>query len=84
MREYHVRFCERPRVKFPRPTRQYFCGFEFFQTEYPIDPSTMTRWRKRIGPDGLSKMLKASVDAALDTGTVKPVITGAILPNSAV
>lgn len=32
----------------------------------------MTRWRKRIGPDGLSEMLKASVDAALDTGTVKP------------
>lgn len=54
------------------PYWQYFCGFEFFQTEIPIDPSTMTRWRKRIGPDGLSEMLKASVDAALDTGTAKP------------
>ena len=53
------------------PYWQYFCGFEFFQTEFPIDPSTMTRWRKRIRPDGLSEMLKASVDAALDTGTVK-------------
>ena len=51
---------------------QYFCGFEFFQTEMPIDPSTMTRWRKRIGPDGLSEMLKARVDATLDTGTDKP------------
>ena len=54
------------------PYWQYFCGFEFFQHEMPIDASTMTRWRKRIGPEGLAEMLKASVDAALDTGTAKP------------
>ena len=53
------------------PYWQYFCGFEFFQHEMPIDASTMTRWRKRIGPEGLQDMLKASVDAALDTGTAK-------------
>jgi IS5 family transposase len=51
---------------------QYFCGFEFFQHEVPIDASTMTRWRKRIGPEGLEEMLKASVEVALDTGTAKP------------
>ncbi|ESY64914.1 transposase IS4 [Mesorhizobium sp. LNHC252B00] len=51
---------------------QYFCGFEFFQHEAPIDASTMTRWRKRIGPEGLEEMLKASVEVALDTGTAKP------------
>ena len=27
------------------PYWQYFCGFEFFQHEFPIDPSSMTRWR---------------------------------------
>jgi IS5 family transposase len=51
---------------------QYLCGFEFFQHEVPIDASTMTRWRKRIGPEGLEEMLKASVEVALDTGTAKP------------
>ncbi|TIM52123.1 MAG: IS5 family transposase, partial [Mesorhizobium sp.] len=51
---------------------QFFCGFEFFQHEPPIDASTMTRWRKRIGPEGLEEMLKASVDVALETGTAKP------------
>ncbi|MEY9278868.1 hypothetical protein ABIA03_000060 [Bradyrhizobium yuanmingense] len=54
------------------PYWQFFCGFEFFQHEPPIDASTMTRWRKRIGPEGLEEMLKASVDVALETGTAKP------------
>ena len=51
---------------------QFFCGFEFFQHEAPIDASTMTRWRKRVGPEGLEQMLKASVEVALETGTAKP------------
>ncbi len=51
---------------------QYFCGFVFFQHELPIDPSSMTRWRKRIGPDALEDVLKATVAVALETGTVKP------------
>ena len=54
------------------PYWQFFCGFEFFQHEAPLDASTMTRWRKRIGPEGLEEMLKASVAVALDTGVAKP------------
>jgi IS5 family transposase len=54
------------------PYWQFFCGFDFFQHEVPLDASTMTRWRKRIGPEGLEEMLKASVAVALDTGVAKP------------
>jgi transposase, IS5 family len=54
------------------PYWQFFCGFDFFQHEAPLDASTMTRWRKRIGPEGLEEMLKASVGIALDTGVAKP------------
>ncbi|MDH3664305.1 MAG: IS5 family transposase [Alphaproteobacteria bacterium] len=54
------------------PYHQYFCGFVFFQHELPIDPSSMTRWRNRVGPDALEEVLKATVAAALETGTVKP------------
>jgi IS5 family transposase len=54
------------------PYWQFFCGFDFFQHEAPLDASTMTRWRKRIGPEGLEEMLKASVGVALGTGVAKP------------
>ena len=54
------------------PYWQFFCGFDFFQHEAPLDASTMTRWRKQIGPTGLEEMLKASVGVALDTGVAKP------------
>lgn len=53
------------------PYHQYFCGFEFFQHKMPIDPSLMTRWRKRVGPDTLEEVLKATVAVALETGAVK-------------
>lgn len=33
------------------PSRQSFCGLEFLEHAVPIDPSLMSRWRKRIdGP----------------------------------
>lgn len=54
------------------PYWQYFCGFEFFQHMAPIDPSLMTRWRKRIGPEAMDRVLKATVEMALASGTVKP------------
>ena len=41
------------------PYWQYFCGFEFFQHRAAIDPSSMTRWRKRIGPEGMETVLAA-------------------------
>jgi len=34
------------------PYVQYFTGETYFQTEAPMDSSSLTRWRKRIGEDG--------------------------------
>jgi len=53
------------------PYWQYLCGFEFFHHRLPIDPSTMTRWRKRIGPRGMEKVLSATVGVAVEAGAVK-------------
>jgi transposase, IS5 family len=54
------------------PYWQWFCGFEYFQHELPCDPSSLTRWRKRIGPEGLEKLLAATIQAGLESGAVRP------------
>jgi IS5 family transposase len=53
------------------PYWQYFCGFDFFQHRLPIDPSTMTRWRKRVGPEGMETVLSATVGVAVNAGAVR-------------
>ena len=54
------------------PYVQYFCGEQYFQHEIPMDPTSMTRFRKRIGEQGAEQLLKLSIDAGLKTGTIKP------------
>ncbi len=54
------------------PYYQHFCGFDYFQYELPIDRSSMTRWRERIGPGGMEVLLKATIEAGLDGGVVAP------------
>ena len=54
------------------PYWQFFCGFDYLQHQLPIDPSSLTRWRDRIGPSGMERLLAATIDAALAAGVVKP------------
>jgi transposase, IS5 family len=46
------------------PYWQYFCGFNQFQHELPIDPSSMTRWRKRLGPEKIEELLTVTIHTA--------------------
>ena len=39
------------------PYWQHFCGETFFQHRQPIDPSSLTRWRNRIGEEGVEWLL---------------------------
>ncbi len=35
------------------PYWQFFCGCQYMQHELPIDPSSLSKWRKRVGrPSG--------------------------------
>jgi len=52
------------------PYWQYFCGALYFQHSLPIDPSQMTRFRKRIGETGCEFMLGLTIHAGLATKTV--------------
>jgi IS5 family transposase len=52
------------------PYWQYFCGETYFQHQLPIDPSQMTRFRKRIGDAGCEFMLSMTIHAGIVTKTV--------------
>ncbi len=51
---------------------QHFCGFDYFQHKPPCDPTSLVRYRKRIGPDGLEKLLAETVRVGVDAGAVRP------------
>ena len=53
------------------PYWQHFCGETFFQHRLPLDPSSMTRWRKRIGEEGVEWMLTQTIEAGKRAGMVK-------------
>ncbi|MDB5745141.1 MAG: transposase, family [Polaromonas sp.] len=53
------------------PYWQYFCGETYLQTELPIDPSSLTRWRKRIGEEGVEVLLAVTIEAARAAGLIK-------------
>jgi IS5 family transposase len=43
-----------------------------FQHRMPIDPSSMTRWRKRLGDAGAEQMLRATIEAGMKMGVIRP------------
>ena len=47
------------------PYWQYFCGYDLLQWKMPIDPSSLTRFRNRIGEVRMQKILSLTVDIAL-------------------
>lgn len=53
------------------PYWQYFCGMEFFQHRLPLNSSSMTRWRKRIGSKGFETLLSETLAVAEDSGQLK-------------
>ena len=52
------------------PYYQHFTGEAFFQHRLPIDPSSLTRWRKRIGEEGVEWMLTQTIQAGQKSGVI--------------
>jgi IS5 family transposase len=53
------------------PYAQLFCGEAHFQHAPPLDRSSMTRWRRRVGPERLEALLVESLAAAQRGGAVE-------------
>ncbi len=71
------------------PYFQYFCGEEYFQHYFPIERSSMTHFRKRVGEEFCVSMLQESLNTAhklgaLETKQMDRVITDTTVQPKAV
>jgi IS5 family transposase len=46
------------------PYWQYFCGEQVFQHHLPCNPTTLVKWRRRIGAEGMETLLQETLDTA--------------------
>jgi|TARA_B110000211_G_scaffold234699_1_gene305698 IS5 family transposase len=47
------------------PSFQFFCGESFYRHDMPCHPTSLTRWRQRIGEAGCEWLLTLTIEAAL-------------------
>ena len=52
------------------PYFQYFCGEQFFQHRLPVEPPSLSIFRKRIGPTGEERLLQETIRVGLKIGVV--------------
>jgi len=52
------------------PYWQYFCGFEYFVHELPVDPTSLVKWRGRVGERGLEQVLREAIQTGLRSGAL--------------
>jgi len=48
------------------PYWQYFCGYEYMQHQCPIHPTSMVKWRQRVGAEKLESLLAETIRLALE------------------
>ncbi len=54
------------------PYWQQFGGERYFQHRLPVDASSMTRWRQRLGEAGAEQMLRETIAAGIKMGSIRP------------
>jgi IS5 family transposase len=52
------------------PYFQYFCGEEYFQHRLPVEPPSLSIFRKRIGKKGEERLLQETIKLGMKTGAV--------------
>ena len=53
------------------PYYQYFCGETHFQHKPPVNPTSLIKWRKRLGEEGMEWLLTTVVESAVKSGAVE-------------
>lgn len=52
------------------PSWQYFCGFFYFQHEISLDASSLSKWRRRVGEEGMDVLLRTIIMTAQSLGAI--------------
>lgn len=66
------------------PCYQHLCGETFFQHRFPLDPSSLTRWRKRIGEEGVEWLLTKTIEAGREAGVISERSVEAVIVDTTV
>ena len=66
------------------PYYQHFCGETFFQHRFPLDPSSLTRWRKRVGEEGVEWLLTKTIEAGRKAGIISERSVEAVIVDTTV
>ena len=66
------------------PYYQHFCGETFFQHRFPLDPSSLTRWRNRIGEEGVEWLLTKTIEAGRGAGVISERSVEAVIVDTTV
>lgn len=53
------------------PYWQFFCGYDYLQWDFPIHPTSLTHWRKRLGVEGIEKILQETITTGLSTNVIE-------------
>lgn len=53
------------------PYYPYFCGETHFQHRPPIDPTSLIKWRQRLGEEGMEWLLTTVIESAVSSNVVK-------------
>jgi IS5 family transposase len=54
------------------PYWQYLSGMQFFEHRRPLEPSSLTRWRQRVGEAGAEALLSETIAAGLMLKAITP------------
>ncbi|BBE09395.1 Transposase [Mycoavidus cysteinexigens] len=64
------------------PYQQYFTEETYLQTKAPIDPSSLTRWRKRLSEAGVEELLAEMIESAKRCGLIQAASVKCALENT--
>jgi len=63
---------------------QYFSGQEYYEPRLPCDATQIGRFRTAIGEAGVEELLKATIDTAVETKSIKPAEFERVIVDSTV